>query len=134
MDILERVFASHSQKIFSISRLIVGFLFFCHGAQKIFTMFGGQGTYGKSLLLVAGIVEFSCGALFAVGLLTRYVAFIAAVEMLYAYLSVHSPQGGLPIQNGGELAVLYFCFFLFSIAYGAGTWSLDAFFKKRIKA
>jgi putative oxidoreductase len=132
MDILERLFGSHTQKIYSIVRIIIGFLFFCHGAQKLFSLFGGQGTYGKTLILFAGIIEFFGGILFALGIRTRYVAFIAAVEMLYAYLSVHQPQGLLPIQNGGEPALLYFCFFLFFIANGAGTWSVDALFSKKI--
>jgi putative oxidoreductase len=131
MDVLERLLGSHSQKFYSVARIIIGFLFFCHGTQKLFSLFGGQGTYGKTLILFAGIIEFFCGILFTLGIKTRYVAFIAAVEMLYAYLSVHQPQGLLPIQNGGELAVLYFCFFLFSIANGAGTWSLDALFRKK---
>jgi len=131
MDILKRLFSSHAQTFFSISRIIVGFLFLSHGAQKLFMAFGGQGTYGKSLLLVAGIVEFIGGGLFCIGLLTRYAALAAAIEMLYAYITVHQPQGTWPIQNGGELAILYFCFFLFSIANGGEKWSIDALLKKK---
>lgn len=131
MDILARLFSSHSQKFFSIGRIIVGLLFLCHGAQKLFSAFGGQGTYGKTLLLIAGIIEFFGGTFFAIGFLTRYAALVAAVEMLYAYITVHSPQGGLPIQNGGELALVYFSFFFFAIANGSGTWSIDALLKKK---
>jgi putative oxidoreductase len=131
MDILERLLGSHTQKFFSVARIIIGFLFSSHGAQKLFYAFGGQGTYGKTLVLFAGIIEFFGGVFFALGFKTRYVALIAAMEMLYAYLSVHQPQGLWPIQNGGEPALLYFCFFLLFFPNGAGAWSLDALFKKK---
>ncbi len=131
MDKLEHFLSRHTQIFFSTARIIIGVLFLCHGAQKLFGAFGGHRTYGNTKFLIAGVIEFFGGILFGFGLTTRYVAFIAAVEMLYAYLSVHQPQGTLPIQNGGEMALLYFCFFLFSIANGGGDWSLDALFKKK---
>jgi putative oxidoreductase len=131
MDILASLVGRHTQKFFSVARIIIGFLFLSHGAQKLFSAFGGQGTYGSTEMLIAGIIEFFGGILFALGLKTRYVAIITAAEMLFAYLSVHQLRGIWPIQNDGELALLYFCFFLFSIANGSGTWSLDAVFKKK---
>jgi putative oxidoreductase len=131
MNKLEHFLSRHIQIFFSIARIIIGFLFLSHGAQKLFSAFGGHGTYGNTKLFIAGIIEFLCGILFGFGFKTRFVAFIAAVEMLYAYLSVHQPQGLWPIQNGGEMALLYFCFFLFSIANGGGEWSLDALFMKK---
>jgi putative oxidoreductase len=131
MDILERTFEKHSQKFFSISRFIIGFLFLCHGGQKLFSAFGGHGSMGSKKMLIAGIIEFFGGLLLSLGLGARYVAFIAACEMIYAYTTVHAPQGLWPIQNGGELAVIYFFFFFFTIANGAGTWSLDSMLKKK---
>jgi putative oxidoreductase len=131
MELFERLTGRHTQKFFSIARIIIGFLFFSHGAQKLFSAFGGHGTYGYTKLFIAGIIEFFCGILFGFGFKTRYVAFIAAVEMIIAYITVHQPQGLWPIENGGELALLYFCFFLFSIPNGAGAWSIDALFTKK---
>ena len=55
----------------------------------------------------------------------RPVAFLAAGEMAVAYFMVHQPQGGWPIQNGGELAALYCFAFLYIAARGAGAWSAD---------
>lgn len=130
MDIFERTLGMHTQKFFSVSRIIIGFLFFSHGAQKLFMAFGGQGTYGKTLIFATGIIEFLGGILFLFGFQTRLAAIIMAVEMLYAYISVHQSMGLWPIQNGGEPALLYFSFFLFSAANGGGTWSLDAAFSK----
>lgn len=46
--------------------------------------------------------------------------------MAFAYFRAHSPRGFLPIQNGGELAVLYCFIFLYLAAGGAGPLSLDA--------
>ena len=45
--------------------------------------------------------------------------------MAFAYFMAHQPQGLLPIQNQGELAVLYCWVFLFIAARGAGQWSID---------
>jgi putative oxidoreductase len=132
MDILERLLGKHTQKFFAVARIIIGFLFLSHGAQKLFFAFGGQGTYGKPLILLAGIIEYFGGILFLLGFKTRYAALIMAVEMLFAYLSFHQPQGLWPIQNGGEPALLYFCFFLFSIPNGGGAWSLDGMFRRRV--
>jgi putative oxidoreductase len=38
----------------------------------------------------------------------------------------HAPKGGMPIQNGGELAVLYCFVFFYIAARGAGVWSVDS--------
>lgn len=46
--------------------------------------------------------------------------------MAVAYFQGHQPHGLLPIQNHGELAVLYCFIFLFLAAHGAGRWSVDA--------
>jgi putative oxidoreductase len=46
--------------------------------------------------------------------------------MVVAYFMAHAPKGGAPIENGGELALLYAVVFLFVAAYGSGAYSLDA--------
>lgn len=76
-------------------------------------------------MLTAGIIELVVGILIAVGLLTRIAAFIASGEMAVAYFMSHAPKGLWPIENGGELAVLYRFLFLFVAAYGPGAYSLD---------
>jgi putative oxidoreductase len=106
-------------------RFVVGALFACHGAQKLFGALGGQVATDKPLMLVAGIIEFGGGFLMAVGLLTRIAAFVAAGEMAVAYFMVHAPQGFWPIVNKGEMAVSNCFVFLFIGAYGGGRYSLD---------
>jgi putative oxidoreductase len=53
-------------------------------------------------------------------------SFISSGQMAFAYFLAHAPRGGWPIQNDGELAVLFCFLFLFISARGGGIWSLDA--------
>lgn len=112
----------------SVLRIVVGFLFMWHGTQKLF---GYPPTdHGPAELIsqmgLAGVLEFGGGLLFLLGLFTRPVAFLLSGTMAVAYFQAHAGQGLLPIQNGGELAVLYCFVFLYYVAAGAGPWSLDA--------
>jgi putative oxidoreductase len=93
--------------------------------QKIFGLLGGKQVPIASLLGAAGILEF-VGVLLIAGLLTRPVAAVLIVEMLVAYVKAHLPRGWVPIQNGGELALLFALAFVFLAAHGAGAFSLDA--------
>jgi len=115
-----------SAGLFALMRLVVGVLFACHGAQKLFGAFGSQPMTGKPLMLVAGIIEFGGGLLIAIGLLARVAALFAAGEMAVAYFMVHAPQGFWPILNKGELALVYCFVFLFIASVGAGTISVDS--------
>jgi len=106
-------------------RIVVGLLFACHGAQKLFGVFGGKGG-AEGMMLVAGIIEFGGGLLIALGLLTRPAAFLASGMMAVAYFMAHASGGLLPIVNKGELAVIY-CFVFFYIFFrGGGPLSVDS--------
>jgi len=112
----------------ALLRIAAGLLFFEHGLQKLFGLFGGvQGSTVEimSQLGVAGILELAGGLLLIFGLFTRPVAVLLIVEMLAAYFKVHAPQGGWPIQNQGELALLYASVFAFLAGNGAGPLSID---------
>jgi hypothetical protein len=58
-------------------------------------------------------------------LFTRPVAALLIAEMIAAYFIAHLPQGRWPIQNQGELALLYASIFAFLAANGAGPLSMD---------
>jgi putative oxidoreductase len=112
-------------------RVVAGFLFLCHGGQKLFGWFGGMGPSGgtvelTSLMGVAGMLEFFGGLAILVGFLTKPFAFLLAGEMAWAYFTVHQPNGQLPIQNHGEPAALFAFIFLFLATHGAGGMSVDA--------
>ena len=111
---------------YGLMRIAAGFLFFCHGVQKLFGALGGHRMPLSTMLGAAGLIETVCGLLIIVGLFTSVAAFIASGEMAVAFFLQHAPKGGFPIQNGGELAVLFCFLFLFIAARGAGVWSLDA--------
>lgn len=105
--------------------MVFGFLFMFHGLQKLFGMFGGRVMIGVPLMATAGVIETFGGLLIMLGLATRVAAFIAAGEMAVAYFMQHQPGGTWPIQNRGELAVLYCFAFLYIATRGAGSWSVD---------
>lgn len=121
----------YSEILYSLMRFVLGLLFACHGAQKLFGVLGGQVMTGNPLMLTAGIIEFVGGLLIAVGLFTRVAAFIASGEMAVAYFKAHAARGFWPILNEGELAVVYCFIFLFIAAYGAGRYSLDRAFRRQ---
>jgi putative oxidoreductase len=114
----------------AILRIGAGLLFMQHGAQKLFGVLGGFGGAGHAAPLVsqmglAGVLELGGGALIAVGLLTRPVAAILVVEMIVAFVQAHLPRGGAPVQNGGELALLYALIFAALASLGPSPFSLD---------
>ena len=79
-----------------------------------------------SLAGAAGVLELALGLLIMCGWFTRMAAFLASGEMAVAYFIGHQAQGFWPLQNGGEVAVLYCFAFLYIAAYGSGIWSIDS--------
>ncbi len=118
---------------FLLLRVIVGLFFLQHGGQKLFGWFGSGMSMGAlpTLIVVAGLLEAVGGLLVLVGAWARPVAFVLAGEMAFAYFMAHFAKGFWPIQNGGEPAALFAFIFLFISAYGAGKWSVDAWWKNR---
>ena len=111
----------------SLLRIVAALLFVQHGGQKLLGWFGGlPGGRLETLMLVAGCIELVGGVLLLLGFLTRPVAFLASGEMAVAYFRAHFPHGPWPLENHGELAVLFCFVWLFFAASGPGPWSLDA--------
>lgn len=122
---------SVSPILLSVLRIITGFLFIQHGTQK-WLLFPGGTTRAtvENLGGIAGLFELIGGALIILGVFTRPVAFVLSGVMAFAYFMGHAPQGFWPIQNRGELAVLYCFVFLYLAAAGGGPWSLDRGIRK----
>jgi len=128
---MERFLGGWSSYLYAVLRIVAGFLFFQHGAQKILGLLGGMGGQGATADVLtrawfAGIIELVGGAMIAIGWLTGWVAFLCSGEMAFAYFLAHAPQGFWPILNRGELAALYCFVFLYMAAHGAGPLSVDA--------
>jgi putative oxidoreductase len=127
---MDRVLGQYGDQAYALMRIVVGFLFARHGAQKVFGMFGGVddagGTAAFGLLWVAGAIELVGGLLVATGFQAATAAFLCSGQMAVAYFMAHQGRALLPIQNGGELAALYCFVFLFIATRGSGIWSLGA--------
>ncbi|MBC7545579.1 MAG: DoxX family protein [Candidatus Sericytochromatia bacterium] len=110
----------------AVLRIGAGCLFLEHGLVKLFGWITNATPVPlMSLMGLAGVLETVGGVMLILGLLTRPVAFILTGQMVVAYLMVHAPQGLWPIQNKGELALLYALIFAFLATHGAGPLSLD---------
>ena len=131
---LSTIYITWAPRLLSVLRIVAGFLFMLHGAQKLFGFpapMPGGGPPLMSLLGVGGVLEFFGGLLVLLGLFTRPVAFILAGEMAVAYFMAHAPGGFWPTLNKGEAAVLYCFIFLYLAAAGGGPWSLDSLLRRR---
>lgn len=122
--------SKHEDFALALTRVVVAFLFACHGAQKLFGVLGGHPMPHNPLMLTAAVLEFAGGVLIAVGFYARPVAFLLSGEMAVAYFKMHFPGGIWPILNHGELAVLYCFFFLYLAVRGAGAVSIDGLRRK----
>lgn len=124
---MEKVLGKFSPQIYALLRIVAGLMFAQHGAQKLFAVLGREEPVQlASLMGLAGVIEFFGGLLIAVGLVAGTAAFIASGEMAVAYFRAHAPRAFFPIQNEGELAVLYCFVFLYIASRGSGIWSIDA--------
>ncbi len=124
-----------SGPLLSVLRVMSGLLFLAHGSAKLLgfppsEMFA-TAPEPMTLIWFAGVLELVGGALVALGLFTRPVAFILSGQMAVAYFIGHAPQATFPVQNGGDAAILFCFIFLYIAATGGGPWSLDrTLFKK----
>ena len=120
-------FAKYQNAVHGLTRIVIGFLFFSHGGQKLFGWFGAEGTVELfSRFGVAGVLEVAGGLMITVGLFTRPVAFILSGQMAVAYFWIHMQNGLWPWVNRGELATIYSWVFLCFAAAGGGSFSLDS--------
>jgi putative oxidoreductase len=109
-------------------RIVTGFLFLWHGSQKLLRFPPPPPELGSApafITWIAGPIELIGGLLVMLGLFTRWAAFLASGLMAAAYWMAHGRTAPLPIQNGGELAVIYCFVFLFISSRGAGVLALD---------
>jgi putative oxidoreductase len=122
---MESVLGRFAPHLYALLRIVAGLLFACHGAQKLLGVFGGQQVALMSQPGLAGVIELGGGVMIAIGLFASLAAFIASGEMASAYFLAHAPRGLMPIQNQGELAVLYCFLFLYIAARGNGMCSVQ---------
>ncbi|MFF9374808.1 DoxX family protein [Streptomyces griseoluteus] len=113
-------------------RIVIGLLFTVHGAASLFGVLGGAaGTHGGTIAAgswpgwYAALIQLVAGALVLLGLGTRGAALLASGSMAFAYFDVHQQAALWPIQNGGELSVLFCWTFFLLVFTGSGAFGLD---------
>ena len=121
-----------SDRAYALLRAVSGFLFACHGAQKLFGVLEGTKATLGTQAWFGGVLELVCGVAICLGLVTRFAAFIASGTMAVAYFQFHwkpwetdlVSTWSFPVVNKGEPAVLYCFLFLLIAVRGSGPWSL----------
>ncbi len=133
---VQTMFVKLQEPTYAAMRFIAGFMFTFQGLQKMFGVLGGQAVSfsADKQVWFGGLIELVCGLAVAVGLFTRWTAFLAAGTMAVAFWQFHvkgdfANNHWLPIVNKGELSALYTFVFLFIAARGPGRASLDRAFK-----
>jgi putative oxidoreductase len=138
-----KIIATPNDRTLLFLRLVLGVVFFAHGAQKMLGWFGGGGFSATmnmftsymhipaAFALLAIAAEFFGGLGLILGVLTRVAAFGIAVEMLVAVLLVHIHYGffmnwsGSQKGEGFEYHLLALAMLLTILVRGGGAASID---------
>ena len=150
---LIKLIKTNDDAALTILRLVLGIVFFAHGAQKVFGWFGGPGFSGTMGFFTANMgipaffavlaiaAEFLGGIGLILGLLARVAAFGVAVNMVVAILLVHAPHGffmnwsGKQKGEGIEYHLLAIAVTAAIMLKGAGAASIDrALYRSRAGA
>ena len=116
----------YSPQILGVLRIVVGLLFLEHGLMKLVGFPAPMGTGPlPPLMMAAGIIELVGGALVALGLFSRFAAFVCSGQMAFAYFIAHFPRGIYPALNGGDAAILFCFIFLYLAAVGPGSFAIN---------
>jgi putative oxidoreductase len=134
---------THADLVVAVARIVLGIIFFAHGAQKMLGWYGGPGlassmrTFTEHLhlpptlafLVIAG--ELFSGVGLIVGLFSRIAALVIALTMVGAIATVHFRFGlflnwfGTQQGHGIEYHLLTIALALVIVVQGAGAFSLD---------
>jgi len=119
-------------------RLVVGSLFFGHGTQKLFGLFGGHGLDatanmfetlgmrpGRRNAVAAGVAEAGGGAALAAGFATPLAAATLTSVMLTAINRVHLKNGPWVTNGGYEYNAVLIAAVIALTEVGPGELSLD---------
>jgi putative oxidoreductase len=140
---IRRIYATDDSAATAILRVVLGIVFFAHGAQKMLGWFGGFGFAGTMgfftgmmhipapLAFLAIAAEFFGGIGLILGFLTRIAAFGIGVNMLVAIMTVHHTFGffmnwaGTQKGEGFEFHLLALAIVAFLMIRGGGAFSID---------
>jgi putative oxidoreductase len=138
-----RLLATSDDWTLTLLRLVMGVIFFAHGAQKTFGWFGGYGFSGTMgfftqkmhipavFAFLAICAEFLGGVGLILGALGRIAAFGITCNMVVAILMVHHHFGlfmnwsGQQKGEGFEYHLLAIAIAVVLMARGSGAFSVD---------
>jgi putative oxidoreductase len=140
---IRKLIATDNDVATTILRLVLGVIFFAHGAQKMLGWFGGYGFTGTMgfftgvlhipavFAFLAITAEFLGGLGLIFGLLTRVASFGIFCNMIVAVAVVHGQFGffmnwtGAQKREGYEYNLLLLAALAFLMIRGAGAPSVD---------
>jgi putative oxidoreductase len=146
-----KLLATSNDWTLTLLRLLMGVVFFMHGAQKMLGWFGGYGFSGTmgfftNMMHIPAVfgflaicAEFLGGMGLIVGALTRIAAFGIATNMVVAILMVHSHFGffmnwtGQQKGEGFEYHLLAIAIAVVLMARGGGALSVDRGVSSRVQ-
>jgi putative oxidoreductase len=138
-----KLMATDNDVAIAVLRLVLGVVFFAHGAQKLLGWFGGYGFTGTmgfftgmlhipaAFAVLAIVAEFLGGLGLVFGLFTRVAAFGIFCNMLVAVAMIHHQFGlfmnwsGTQKGEGFEFHLLALAITVFLMIRGAGAASID---------
>ena len=137
-----KLLRTDNDMVLTVVRLILGIVFFFHGAQKMLGWFGGYGFHGTMgffthngvpavLAFLAIAAEFFGSLGLIVGFLTRIAAFGITCNILVAIATVHIHYGifmnwfGNQKGEGFEYHLLVLALTFLIMVRGAGALSID---------
>ena len=138
-----RLISTTDDYTITVARLVLGVVFFAHGAQKMLGWFGGYGFHGTMnfftqmmhipapFAFLAICAEFFGGLGLLVGFLSRVAAFGISINMLVAIFTVHIHNGffanwtGQQKGEGIEYHLLALALLFVVMVKGAGALSVD---------
>jgi putative oxidoreductase len=140
---MKRLFATSNEGTLALLRIVLGVLFFAHGAQVTLGWFGGYGFHGTMqyftqtmgipavFAFLAIMAQFLGGIGLIVGFLSRIAAFGIAADMVVAVIKVHMAYGlfmnwsGKQKGEGFEYHLLVIAITIVIMVKGAGALSID---------
>ena len=140
---IRKLFATNNYHGTTLLRLVLGVVFFAHGAQLMLGWFGGFGLHASmqfftgmlhiptALAFTAIAAEFFGGVALLLGFFTRLAAIGIAVDMIVAIVMVHRQFGffmnwyGTQKGEGYEYHILVIAMAIYLFIEGAGAVSVD---------
>ena len=144
---LKRLLQTTNDPVFTIIRLMLGLVFFAHGAQKMLGWFGGYGfsgtlsafsTSGMPMLLALfvilteffGSVALICGAFARVASGAIALLMVGAIAMVHARVGFYMNWFGQQKGEGFEYHLLAIGLAVAVLVRGAGSFSIDGLLSK----